>query len=155
MPHKLIHNGMLLWKTYIEKMPSLKHRRTLFAASMGSISLLLMLGIVHGGGLDGQGGHHDRRNGGYHFHRGPLSGQSFSTKSEAERALQAYHAARQQPDPQRTPAIGDRIERPPTNHEELVALSRLLIAKQIITEAELKRSIQAVRDEEINKRESP
>jgi hypothetical protein len=23
----------------------------------------------HGGGLDAQGGHHDRKNGGYHFHR--------------------------------------------------------------------------------------
>ena len=133
----------------------MKHRRTLVAAGTGAFALLLMLGFVHGEGLDRQGGHHDRRNGGYHFHRGPLSGRSFSTKSEAERALQAYHAAKQQPDPQRTPPTDDRVERPPTDHEELVALRRLLLAKQIITEAELKRSIQTVLDDEVKKRESP
>jgi hypothetical protein len=38
---------------------------------------------AHGGGLDANGCHHDRKNGGYHCHRGPLSGQSFGSAAEA------------------------------------------------------------------------
>ncbi len=48
---------------------------------------------AHGGGLDSQGGHHDRKNGGYHFHRGPLKGRSFSSKTEAARALRGAGTA--------------------------------------------------------------
>lgn len=33
------------------------------------------------------GGHHNRKLGGYHFHRGPLAGQSFASKAEAAVAL--------------------------------------------------------------------
>lgn len=40
-----------------------------------------------GGGLDGLGCHHNRKAGGYHCHRGLMAGQSFGSKSEAERAL--------------------------------------------------------------------
>lgn len=29
------------------------------------------LSIAHPGGLDSQGGHNDRKRGGYHYHRGP------------------------------------------------------------------------------------
>ena len=36
----------------------------------------------HGGGLDGYGCHHNRKLGGYHCHRGPMAGQSFSSKEE-------------------------------------------------------------------------
>jgi hypothetical protein len=32
--------------------------------------------IAHGGGLNAQGCHNDRQNGGYHCHRGPAAGQS-------------------------------------------------------------------------------
>ena len=49
--------------------------------------------FAHGGGLDGQGGHHNRKAGGYHFHRGPLKGQSFSTKKAAADALAKFGAA--------------------------------------------------------------
>lgn len=42
--------------------------------------------LAHGGGLDGQGCHHNRKAGGYHCHRGPMAGQSFQSKSEATRA---------------------------------------------------------------------
>jgi endonuclease YncB( thermonuclease family) len=42
----------------------------------------------HGGGLDAQGCHHNRKAGGYHCHRGVLAGQSFSSKVEAARASQ-------------------------------------------------------------------
>jgi hypothetical protein len=46
--------------------------------------------LAHGGGLDSQGGHHDRKQGTYHFHRGPLAGNTYSSKSEGSAALQAY-----------------------------------------------------------------
>ena len=38
--------------------------------------------FAHGGGLDSYGCHNNRKAGGYHCHRGPLAGQSFSTKEE-------------------------------------------------------------------------
>ena len=47
------------------------------------------LAHAHGGGLDGLGCHHDRKQGGYHCHRGGLAGQSFASKAEAEQALQS------------------------------------------------------------------
>lgn len=59
-------------------------------------SILFALGLMlamptaadaHGGGLDGQGCHHNRKAGGYHCHRGPLAGQSFRSKSDATRML--------------------------------------------------------------------
>ncbi len=50
--------------------------------------LLAPLGLeAHGGGLDSLGCHHNRKAGGYHCHRGPLAGQSFSSKTEALAAL--------------------------------------------------------------------
>ena len=41
----------------------------------------------HGGGLDGYGCHNNRKAGGYHCHRGPLAGQSFSSKEEMLKKL--------------------------------------------------------------------
>lgn len=38
--------------------------------------------FAHGGGLDSYGCHHNRKAGGYHCHRGPLAGESFSSQSE-------------------------------------------------------------------------
>lgn len=43
--------------------------------------------LAHGGGLDSLGCHHDRKHGGYHCHRGPLAGQYFNSKAEAEEAM--------------------------------------------------------------------
>ncbi len=43
--------------------------------------------LAHGGGLDAHGGHHNRKQGNYHFHRGPLSGQTFAGKAAALDAL--------------------------------------------------------------------
>jgi len=43
---------------------------------------------AHPGGIDSQGGHNDRSAGTYHFHQGPLDGQSFDSKDEAANALQ-------------------------------------------------------------------
>ena len=43
---------------------------------------------AHGGGLDVNGCHHDRKRGGYHCHRGELAGKKFSSRGEAEELLQ-------------------------------------------------------------------
>ena len=63
-------------------------------ASMGTapIALIFVLGFpmaaaAHGGGLDGVGCHNDNKHGGYHCHRGPLAGRSFSSKAEALEAM--------------------------------------------------------------------
>ncbi len=49
--------------------------------------MLPSLALAHGGGLDGYGGHNNRKQGGYHFHRGPLAGQHYASKSEALNVL--------------------------------------------------------------------
>jgi hypothetical protein len=36
--------------------------------------------LAHGGGLDGYGCHNNRKQGGYHCHRGQFAGQSFASK---------------------------------------------------------------------------
>jgi hypothetical protein len=41
----------------------------------------------HPGGMDASGCHTDRKHGGYHCHKGPLAGQAFASKAEAQRAL--------------------------------------------------------------------
>lgn len=60
--------------------------------------------VAHGGGLDGRGCHNDRKNGGYHCHRGPLAGQSFASSSEAGRALDAL---RNPPSP---PKLAEKVQ---------------------------------------------
>ena len=45
--------------------------------------------LAHGGGLDGMGCHHNKKQGGYHCHQGQLAGQEFLSKGEALNALQA------------------------------------------------------------------
>lgn len=42
---------------------------------------------AHGGGLDGNGCHHDRRAGSYHCHQGPLAGREFGSRKAAETTL--------------------------------------------------------------------
>lgn len=44
---------------------------------------------AHSGGLDAYGCHHDRKQGGYHCHRGPLAGQSFESQPEMLAAFAA------------------------------------------------------------------
>ena len=48
------------------------------------------IATAHGGGVDGQGGHDNRRAGNYHFHRGPLDGRTYDSKKDATKALSAY-----------------------------------------------------------------
>jgi hypothetical protein len=72
-----------------------KPARSMFIhQSLGCLVGLLWLAAspllqAHPGGLDSMGCHHDRQKGGYHCHRGPLAGQSFSSKEEAQKALRA------------------------------------------------------------------
>lgn len=57
---------------------------SVFGFSLGfSLVLLLTVSVYpHGGGLDAYGCHHNRKQGGYHCHRGPLAGQSFGSQDE-------------------------------------------------------------------------
>ena len=50
---------------------------------------------AHGGGLDAQGGHRDRKANNYHFHQGPLDGNTYASKEAAARALEAYDSGEQ------------------------------------------------------------
>ena len=109
-------------------------------------AVLLAVGIAstalgHGGGVDGYGGHNDRKAGTYHFHSGPLAGQTFPSKAAALEALRRA----QVPKPP-TPAPSALAEDGPTPAEvirrasttkKLDALIALLVRKQLITEAEL------------------
>ncbi len=64
---------------------------------MKSLSITLLLCLLggaslasaHEGGVDGQGGHNNRRAGNYHFHRGPLDGRTYPSKEDATKALSA------------------------------------------------------------------
>jgi len=40
--------------------------------------------VSHRGGLDAYGCHHDRKQGGYHCHRGEFAGQSFASRAEMQ-----------------------------------------------------------------------
>ncbi|MDR1489480.1 MAG: YHYH domain-containing protein [Desulfovibrio sp.] len=45
--------------------------------------------FAHCGGPDAYGCHNDRKNGGYHCHKGPLAGEEFASQSEMLKALKA------------------------------------------------------------------
>lgn len=136
----------------------MRKTRLVACITVALTGLLLMLGMVHGGGLDNSGGHHDRKNGGYHFHRGPLVGRQFGSRSEAEQALRNYQESQKpketapttQPAPKPAPT---GAEKPATPQEEVLVLKRLLIEKGLMTEAEFKRTLQLIRDEA--KKQSP
>src|SRR5258707_14876903 len=55
--------------------------------SASSFSSSQSAGVPHGGGLDTYGCHNNRKAGGYHCQRGPLAGQSFSSKEEMLKKL--------------------------------------------------------------------
>ncbi len=56
-----------------------------------AVAFLVAIGVefvhAHGGGLDNLGCHNDRERNEYHCHRDELAGQTFASKSEAEKAL--------------------------------------------------------------------
>src|SRR5438094_928760 len=47
----------------------------------------------HGGRLDAYGCHHDRKQGGYHCHRGQFADQAFASQAEMESARQENYTA--------------------------------------------------------------
>lgn len=53
-----------------------------FALALALIMIFPVLALAHGGGLDGYGGHHNRKAGGYHVHRGPLAGKHYASQAE-------------------------------------------------------------------------
>lgn len=58
------------------------------------VSLLTVITYAHSGGLDSNGGHNDRKNGGYHYHRSPPAAvpkqQEAETKNSAIQKEQSY-----------------------------------------------------------------
>ncbi len=82
-------------------------RRIFLAAGM--ILLLSGAAFAHGGGIDGYGGHNNRKAGNYHFHRGPLAGQTFGSKEEAVRAL-SYKERRTVKEQEKEQAQKQRID---------------------------------------------
>lgn len=62
------------------------------------------IGYSHGGGLDGYGCHHNRKQGGYHCHRRPNAGKHYSSKAEMLQSLSPGTEAATQP-PQPKPEI--------------------------------------------------
>lgn len=48
--------------------------------------------LAHPGGLDANGGHNDRKNGGYHYHRTPPAGVGAATASPKQDAAPAVDA---------------------------------------------------------------
>lgn len=79
------------------------------------------LAYAHGGGLDSLGCHHDRKNGGYHCHRGPLAGRSFASKAEAQKALGDLDR-KQKPATQSTPSTESQRQMEP--QERIVYVTR-------------------------------
>lgn len=112
--------------------------------SFASIAVLATTALVfaHGGGLDSQGGHHNRKQGGYHFHRGPLSGQSFTSKSSAASALQTYYKEQSRKDEkeQRT-TDKPKILKPLSADEKMLVLVQLLEKKQVLDRGEFEMAI--------------
>ena len=80
------------------KMPGKTRLKKIFIC-LAALAALSGQALAHGGGLDGYGGHHNRKQGGYHFHKGPLDGRSFSSKAEAMAALNKSET-REVPPPQ-------------------------------------------------------
>jgi len=98
--------------------------RSRFAVVLAAFSLVAVpvLALAHPGGVDATGGHRETATGTYHFHKGPLAGQSFPTKEAAQEALRRFLENQQQkiepaaPMPKERqpevvkPAAEDRIE---------------------------------------------
>lgn len=49
------------------------------------IPIVTLFLMGHGGGLDKNGCHNDKKQGNYHCHRGPDAGKTFKSKAEYEK----------------------------------------------------------------------
>lgn len=122
-------------------------RVPLLAAARIVVCLLMLpsLGWAHGGGLDANGCHHDRKAGGYHCHRGPQAGRSFSSKTEMQGgvppAIQPFSAGVGATRPRSATGTGKgSIE------SRLQQLDRLR-AKGLVTEGEYAEKRRAILDD--------
>ena len=52
------------------------------AVAFGALVIASEIAAAHGGRLNAEGCHHDRKNGGYHCHRGPASGMPRTTPGQ-------------------------------------------------------------------------
>ena len=119
-----------------------RHRTlTLIAVSIVMLATTALV-FAHGGGLDSQGGHHNRKLGGYHFHRGPLTGQTFSSKSSAATALQALNQEQSRRD-ERDRRTTDEPKRmkPLSADEKILVLVDLLEKKHVLKNEEFEKAI--------------
>ena len=60
--------------------------------ALAVIAFVPALAWAHGGGLDKNGCHHDKKAGDYHCHKGELSGKHFKNEGEAVAALKGAGA---------------------------------------------------------------
>ncbi len=65
--------------------------------------------LAHGGGLDANGGHFNRRTGEYHYHRSPSAGQSRSARRSPARAAPLMQSQPEQEQPKAS--IADEIKK--------------------------------------------
>ncbi len=123
-------------------------RHRTFTAVLASIVVLTTTALVfaHGGGLDSQGGHHNRKLGGYHFHRGPLTGQTFSSKSGAAAALQAYYQEQSRKNERERRATDEPKKLKPFSvDDKLVVLVHLLEKKHVLERDEFEKAVKEFR----------
>jgi len=73
--------------------PSVPLLKGTAALVMAALILTTPIAYGHGGGLDANGCHYDRKAGNYHCHRGPLAGRTFKSKEEAIKALREEQPA--------------------------------------------------------------
>ncbi len=126
---------------------TMRRHRTLTAV-LASIVVLTTTALVfaHGGGLDSQGGHHNRKLGGYHFHRGPLTGQTFSSKSSAASALQAHRRDLSNKDENRRSRTDEpKKMKPLTVDDKLLVLVQLLEKKNVLERDEFEKAVKEFR----------
>ena len=84
----------------------MEHNLLMLARAIAVLLFLAPLAAhAHGGGLDDLGCHHNRKAGGYHCHRGALSGRSFTSKVEAVLALRGKLPPHLTTPPATTPSI--------------------------------------------------
>ena len=63
-----------------------------FGIALAVIVFAPALALAHGGGLDKNGCHHDKKAGDYHCHKGELSGKHFKNEGEAMAAMKSHGA---------------------------------------------------------------
>ena len=132
----------------------MRRRKWLKAVVVSGLVLsIAATALAHCGGLDGYGGHNDRKHGGYHFHRGPLAGQAFASKEAALAALAKAEKQPASPAPAPAPPAAAAVTVPApalvpqpvfTVEQRMQAIENVLIARGLVTRDELNAALQAL-----------